>query len=820
MTLAPVFFGAFRRRKLATALALAAIALGVALGVAVFAIHEAALAELDTAARTLSGEADWQVKGPAQGFSDTVWETLARHPEVEWAAPVIEFEARIMTPDGVEQLPLLAIDVLAQAQLAPHLLPRPQGDRLEVFAEDAIFLSHAARERFGGQTLRLLAGGDAIPFRVAGDLPGIDEERLLAVIDIAAAQKRFALPGRLTRIDLKLAEHADVAAIRALLPPDLTLEEPTTTAAQTARATRAYRANLGMLASIALMSGLFLVFSTQALSFARRQAEFAFLRALGLDDRRLLAWLLAEGGLIGAAGGVLGIALGQGLVVFLLTRFGGDLGAGFFSGLAPKPHFSWAGAGVYLSLAITAGLIGAWLPARAVLATPPAIALKAVTLEPARTAHGHPRLSLAAWVAAFLVAQLPPWQELPIGGYLAVALLLAGALFALPCVAAGFSRLAQKGDAFLPTRLAAARLAAAPGQATLAIAGVMSAVALAGAMAIMVHSFRVSLERWLTQVLPAELHLVARAGRTPGGLLPPSLQQAITAVPGIARVEFTRHEKLPLLPGRAPVALLARPTTHVPVVGATAAVAEPAIWISEALADATGWRPGKTVELPLAGGMQRFAVKGLWRDYARQTGAILLDLEVFRRLTGDFAVHEAAIHLTPDADLEAVRHALLALAAPGTLEVATSGEIRRMSLALFDRTFLITYGLEAAAIGIGLSGVAASFAALAAARRREFGMLRHLGVTRGEIAQMLASEGGLSALAGVMTGLAAAFAIALVLIEVINRQSFHWSMDWAIPWAALAIFSAAMVGLAALAAVLAGRLAMQQVAVFAVREDW
>jgi len=213
-------------------------------------------------------------------------------------------------------------------------------------------------------------------------------------------------------------------------------------------------------------------------------------------------------------------------------------------------------------------------------------------------------------------------------------------------------------------------------------------------------------------------------------------------------------------------------------------------------------------------------VAGMWRDYSRQTGAIMIDLDDYRRITGDRLVNDAAIELAPGAVADQVAAALTALAGPGALEIARPGEIRAISLRIFDRTFAVTYLLEAVAVVIGLAGVAASFAALAAARRREFGMLRHLGLTRRQIGWMLALEGALAAGVGVLAGLLAGGAIGLVLIEVVNRQSFHWSMDLHVPWGSLALFAVSLVALAALAAVLAGRQAMRQDAVLAVREDW
>ncbi|HRC60638.1 MAG TPA: ABC transporter permease, partial [Candidatus Propionivibrio aalborgensis] len=305
------------------------------------------------------------------------------------------------------------------------------------------------------------------------------------------------------------------------------------------------------------------------------------------------------------------------------------------------------------------------------------------------------------------------------------------------------------------------------------------------------------------------------------------LQARIAAVTGVGRVNFTRHDRLRLVAGQTPVALIARPVSadgrELPLVGTAVldgSSKEPAIWISEALQDIYGWQPGQQVELPLAGRPVRMRVAGVWRDYARQTGALMIDLADYRRLTGDQLVNDAAILLAPGVAPDQVAAALTATSSPGTLSIAYPGEIRAISLRIFDRTFAVTYLLEAVAVIIGLAGVAASFAALAVARRREFGMLRHLGLTRRQIGWMLAQEGALAAGVGVIGGLLAGAAIGLVLIEVVNRQSFHWSMDLRIPYGSLAVFASVLIVLAALAAVAAGRQAMRQGAILAVREDW
>jgi len=837
MRLAPVFLGSLGRRRAATLLSFAAIVLGVALGMAVHAVNQAALDEFGRGLRTLAGAADLQVLGPRTGFDEALYAHLATRPEVAQASPVLEvWTERLGTTD---RLHILGLDPFAAAAVTPALLARParSADRAEsesrraVLAEDSLFLSAAAQTALAvrpGERLRVYAGSQPLELRVAGDMPGAAEDRQLAVMDIAAVQRHFAQFGRLTRIDLKLVEGLDVqtarAALAPLLPAGVWLEVPETAEGQAANLSRAYRVNLGLLAVMGLVTGAFLVFSAQALSVVRRHTELAFLRAIGLRRRQLFVWLLAEGALVGLLGGVVGVALGHGVAFALLELLGGDLGAGFFAGLSPTLSFDPWTSGLYILLGVGAGVAGAWLPAREASRIAPAQALKSGGDSALSPRRGHPRLGLALMIASLPLCTLPPFLGLPIGGYLAIFGLLVGSLLWLPLLASGLGRVLPLWGP-VPVRLAVARLRAVPGMGAVAAAGVLAGVALVVAMAIMVNSLRDSVEVWLDQILSADLYL--RAGRTQsGGVLDEALQRRLADVPGVAHIEFTRHDSLRLVPGRPPVALLARPVSpdghELPLVGSAQAVAEgeTAIWISEALHDLQGWRPGDRVRLPLSGSEVPVRVAGVWRDYARQTGSLMLDLTDYRRLTGDRSVQDAAIWLAPGTDAFSLAEALKAAAGSGALEVTAPGEIRAISLRIFDRTFAVTYVLEAAAVVIGLAGVAASFAALAAARRREFGLLRHLGLTRGQIGGLLALEGSLVAGVGILGGLAVGGAIAWILIQVVNRQSFHWSMDLSIPWRSLLVFAGTLAVLASLSAVLAGRQAMRQDAVLAVREDW
>jgi putative ABC transport system permease protein len=242
--------------------------------------------------------------------------------------------------------------------------------------------------------------------------------------------------------------------------------------------------------------------------------------------------------------------------------------------------------------------------------------------------------------------------------------------------------------------------------------------------------------------------------------------------------------------------------------------------VSEAFAELYGAAVGATIELPVAGTRRAFLVAGVWRDYARQTGAIIVDADTWREAGGGDTRTEAALWLAAGAQPAQVIAELAAQLQARSAEFHEAGAIRTESLRIFDRSFAVTYVLQLAAIAIGLVGIAATFSAQAIARTREFGMLRHLGATRGQILALLAVEALLVTALAIVLGLAAGLAVAWVLVDVVNPQSFHWTMDLRLPLALIAALSAALLAAAAATALVAGRRAVAVEAIRAVRDDW
>ncbi|SDC12330.1 putative ABC transport system permease protein [Variovorax sp. CF079] len=824
------------------AAAVLAVMLGVALAFSVQLINASALDEFASAVRSVNGQPDLELRAAQGGFDEAVFARVAQHPQVTLASPVLESQAVALVAGSERRIALrvIGVDALVLPTIAPALMPQPakDADRFALFAPDTLFLNAAARTALGeaAATVQLRIGTQQHALRVAGQVAAGGSA--LAVMDIGAAQDLFGRGGQLTRIDLRLAPGIDRAAfIRSLQespgwPASIQIAEPGDAAERVSNLSRAYRVNLTVLALVALFTGAFLVFSVLALSVAKRAQQFALLGVLGLTPRERLRLVLAESLVLGLFGSVAGIALGTALAAVALRVLGGDLGGGYFDGVAPTLRWSSGTALLYGGLGVLAAGVGGWWPARAAQALPEAQTLKGLGAAPAQ--GGAYKLALLLIAAGAALATAPAVFGIPIAAYLSVGFLLVGGIAALPwLIALLYGRLAPLAAHRVLPMLAIERARRMRGTAAVAVSGVVASLSLAVALTVMVASFRESVTRWLDVVLPADLYVrSATAGsssQSEQAAFTPAFVQALAQLPGVARTGTLRTRALLLDPARPAVTLISRSlddeaSRSLPLLGAALPVpaGRVGIYVSEAMVELYGAKPGTEFEAlnKAFGGGKRFFVAGVWRDYVRQFGAITMDARDFERLTGDRSVSDISLWLAPGASEAQVQQAVREAAAAEPIEIASVGQLRATSLRIFDRSFAVTYWLQAVAIGIGLFGIAASFSAQVLARRKEFGLLAHLGFTRTQVLAVVAGEGAAWTAIGALAGLALGLAVSVVLVHVVNPQSFHWTMDLLVPWARLAALCAAVVVAGTVTAWLAGRAAAARDAVLAVKEDW
>jgi putative ABC transport system permease protein len=865
------------------AAAMLAVMLGVALAFAVQLINASALSEFASAVHGVSGEPDVELRSALGVLDEELFPWLERNPEVAVASPLLELNT-VARPSAApasaagSPVRVVGIDALKIAAVAPAMLPivsvpvpgttSQAASPSSLFSPDTVFLNATAR-----QTL-LPAGGDSatesIQVQVNGRWHSVKVTGAvsapgpaLVVMDLGAAQDLFDKAGSLSRVALRLQTGVEPSGFLATLrqssqwPAHLLATRAGDADTRIGNLARAYRVNLTVLALVALFTGAFLVFSVLSLSVAKRAQQFALLGVLGLSGPERMRLVLLESCILGVLGSALGIALGGALAGVALRQLGGDLGGGYFAGAAPPLQWSSLAAAVYFLLGVQAALVGGWWPAQQAQKLPPAQTLKGLGL--AQGSDADAKLGLLLLAAAAVLSQLPPIAGVPLAAYLAVGLLLLGGIALLPwLIAAALHQLAPLAGRQLLALLAVERARRVRHSAAVAISGVVAALSLAVALTVMVASFRDSVTHWLDSVLPADLY--ARS-QSPGGLagslerpgIAPELVLAIAWLPGVQRLSAQQSRALLLDPTQPAVWLLTRadPTHTLPLrePALPTPAGKTAIYVSEAMLDLYGARLGADFT-PLAAPLQalaqgqagaaahaaatqgqvattatRYFVAGVWRDYARQFGSIAMDPSDYRALTGDLGVNDLSIWLADGTSSAQVQQGIRRLAqevAPegAPLEMAGTAELRATSLRIFDRSFAVTYWLQAVAIGIGLFGVAASFSAQVLARRKEFGLLVHLGLTRRQILGVVAGEGAAWTATGALAGLGLGLAVSLVLVKVVNPQSFHWSMDLLLPWGRLAGLCAAVVVAGTVTAWLSGRAAAGRDAVLAVKEDW
>jgi len=822
------------------------VALGIGLAVAIHTVNRSALSEFGRALDTVNGQASAQLVSTSGDFSDALLDAVvSRQKElgIRAVSPVLE--------RATQPVRVLGLDIFQASRVTSALLPSVSEDRrMQVFDENAIFLSATALKELAvavSDDLILSFGGQTQTFKVAGLVPDVAGQSL-AVMDLGVAQWRLGGLGLLSRLDIQLVDGGsakDLAAALKNLNLGLTLVTANDRDRRMSNLSRAYRVNLSVLALVALFTGAFLVFTTISFSVLRQQSELALLSVLGAARTWLFGLVLTQALLVAAIGGLLGVGLGLGFASVLLRVMGGDLGAGYFSTIAPPLDIDISVLLVFWLLSLLVGGVAGYFPARAATSGSPVSQLRAGVTERMLKPVLNAQIAVALALASVVLAMVPPIDGLPLAAYLSIAFLLFAGIALMPSLVnqffswlAGLTPSAGARAISPSLTLAVWRLAQAPASAAGLISGVVAALALTVAMVVMVASFRDSVTQWLDKVLPADLYAsLTRSDLNESFWRDPAWAQVIEATPGIARLEFTLQQKILFRPEQPEVMLIARPVPSgraaqvLPVTGELSLQPKgvkdpsPEVFVSEAMLDLYGWRPGEIHTLPLkasTGDYLSVWVAGVFRDYGRQHGSIVMDLAVYQALTQDRRRTDIALWLTPDSNPAVVLERLRSQSPQfKALEFRSSADLRALSLTIFDRSFAMTYALEVAALLVALFTVAAGFAGQALLRQKEFALAQQLGQSPSQLTQWISVESGLLLALAACWGTLLGLVMSQVLIHRVNPQSFHWTMETSLPAVAIVVLILVTVLLGILAAVWAAKknLNAKQLAM-SLREDW
>lgn len=680
---------------------------------------------------------------------------------------------------------------------------------------DAIVVTRAFADRHGlttGDALHCLIDDRLVTFTILGLLEPEGPARLVdgnfILMDLAVAQQAFERFGLIDRLDLRLHDDVDVAtaeaAIAARLPAALTVQRPARRGAQVEQMLAAFHLNLTALSSIALIVGLFLVYNAVSVSVLARRQEIGTLRALGVTRGQVQALFLGEATLFGVLGVILGLPLARLLADATVVLTSTTVNALYVRAASAPPALGAGDVLLAVLVGVPLSLVAAWLPAREAARVPPTAVMRGADRATARRDAGRQwwRAGLVLLLLAAALSAAPPIDGLPLAGYLAACALVFGAALLMPIVL----RLAARGGRGAWFRvldvggwLAHANLGGHIPRVAVSVAALSMSLAMMVAITVMVGSFRQTVIDWVGQTLQADL-FVSGASRVRGArasTVSQDVEARVRAHPDVLAVDTFRNVSMAYADSRITLGSgdFAVQRRHgglrfkAPADGAAAldaAIGVDAVVVSEPFANRYDVGVGDEVTLQTDAGPRTFRVAAVYYDYSSDSGVVMMDNATLARHFGSQRPTGLSVYLRDEADAGVVRDDLLrSLDVEQRVFIHTNSTLRTEVLRIFDSTFAVTYALQAIAILVALLGIIGTLMTLVIERRPELGILRALGTSRGQVRAMIMGEAAMLGAISQVMGLAVGLLMALILVYVVNLQSFGWTIHLHVPWTSL-----------------------------------
>jgi putative ABC transport system permease protein len=789
------------------------VALGVAVVVSIDLANTSAARAFELSTETVTGRATHQVVGAAGTLDGDVYRRVRVEAGVRRAAPVVEGYATI--EGSARTFQVLGVDPFAEAPFRPYLGGGPGGasggdgsggglDLGTFMTRDAALMAAGTADELGlaaGDTLQVEIEGTTAPVELAGRIePRSERTRRavanLLVTDVSTAQALFDMPGQLSRIDLIVPEgeagRAMLERIRTVLPDGARVQRSDVRTETVEQMTSAFTLNLTALSLLALVVGAFLIYNTMTFSVVQRRGLLGRLRALGVTRRQVFGLVLGEAALLGAVGTAIGLALGVVLatgLVQLITQTINDLY--FVVTVRELTVAPWTLAkGTLLGVGVT--IAAAVPPAREATGAPVSTVLRRSAQE-ASTRRLAPRLAgLGAAVAGLGVGVLAVTETSVAIGYAALLGILLGAALATPLAVVGLARLLRPVMdrlAGVVGRMATQGVVTTLSRTGVAIAALTIAIASTVGVGVMIDSFRGTVVSWLTQSLQADVYVQppSLVFRRSNATLEPQVVDRLRAMEGVRGGYSVRRVRVEASVGPTElVAIEPGPETRDvyrfksgrPESAWPAFRQGDGVLISEPYSYRHDLAVGDSVRLATDRGRQAFPVRGVYYDYGSDLGVVMMSRTAYTRYYDDRGVSGLAFYAADGTSVDALIDRMRAEAAPiQDVLIRSNKALRETSLEVFDRTFTITTVLRLLAIVIAFIGVLSALMALELERRRETGILRATGMTPWQVGGYVTMQTGIMGLMAGLLSLPLGYALAYVLVHVINKRSFGWTLQ-------------------------------------------
>ena len=828
-----------RQRPIRTSLAVLGVAIGVSAWLAIRLANVEVYRAFEESVDTVVGTASIKVTAGPQRLDELLLLKIRKHPAVTTADPILRITGTNQRSSSqVSAITILGVDLIeygAQQSMVFSGSERTHIKLNELLAPDSVFVGHTLASDWGmkvGDPLKVQVNNQPYQLVVQGIItssqPHARQFDNLLIMDIAAAQALFGLEGQLDQINLSLVPNSEVPKVvqdlQALLPPTINVGRTALRNNQVESMLKVFQFNLTVLSTVGLLVGLFLVYNTISFSVIQHRREIGILRTIGMSRSQISLLFMTESAIVGVIGGFFGCGLGlmmARVMISLVSQSVTDLYVSVTPASMSLPLtliFEGAGLGIGVSM------LGALRPCLNASGTQPVRALAPGDYEVETQTKG----GVWAWVAValFLLAALMsipgPVHGFPLFGYASALCLLLGCTFLGPLVIRGVTWVKTWAlDPYISITgsLAVDQIARTPGRNSVTLSALAIGLAIMVGVGGMIGSFRKTVEVWIDQTIMADLIIAPNSWMDGSDSqeaqkgLPLEFVKLVQGVPGVMAVDPYRqvevdHEGGTIALATRDLNLHAKYSQYLFEEGDSneilrRAVAKQGVIVSEVLAGRFGLQVGDQLDLTTPMGNTSFPVLGIFYDYATDGGKVVMDDSVYQPIWKDPRASVLAVYVEPGAGLRDVRRRIEAvLNSKEPVVTISHAELRSDILAIFDRTFRVTYVLEFIALSVALLGIVNTLVTAILERRREIATLRALGASIGQIRRMVFWESGVLASLGTILGVVGGSALSVLLVKVINRQSFGWTIQLMIP--PMTIFEAICV--AAVAGILAGYL--------------
>lgn len=827
------------REKTRTALTILGIAVGVAVVVAIQLANQSALRAFRESVDAIAGRANYQIVGDAGPLDERV--LLGLRPlwsEGVRFAPVIDVEG--MIEPAHQPVRVLAVDLLSDLHFRDYRYARIEtgakheslGNYFALFQPDSIIVPAPFAAERGlriGSRVTMNVLGRRAELVVRGILeaegPATAFNGNIIVCDIATAQRNFGLTGKLSRIDLLVPEERETRVLsRIALPAGARVERPSRRNERVEKMLRAFRVNLFALAGVALLVGMFLVYNTVLISILRRRKDVGILKTVGTAPKQIFGAFLAEGFVFGLAGSLLGVALGYLLASAILRTVGRTINTLYVTSQPEAVTLTPMVIAIGIAVGTILSLLSALQPALEASRVRPTAMIRPGLQQRVMHPQLLAGLAVICFIAAALISRLPPIGGIAVAGYVAVLCVVAGFSLLAPAIVRTTSRLASPllERAFgIVGRLAAASLPASLRRTSVASAALSLATGMMVAVALMVGSFRETVRIWVDQTVSSDLWLRPSKGLTNAGvaLFAPEVADALRQVEFVEEIDRARGMNIVygdtlIMVGSGDFEVAAR-YGDLPMIAPRSsaealrnAASKKGVVVSESFALKFDKDVGDTIAIPGRG--HAFPITGVYRDYSNDRGVVVMDRTLFVETFDDRNINTIVVYLKRGVDRNRARLELEKRFGPkyGAF-VVTNSEIKLEVMKIFDQTFMITYALLGVAIVVAVLGIINTLSALILERTRELALLRVGGLSTGELRTMIVLESSLLGAASTVAGLVMGYALSWILIYVINKQSFGWTIDFHTPAALIAASLSVTLLASALAGLVPARMAQR-----------